>query len=287
MTERLKILLLLAPALLVIGGLFGGGLLLGLIESFGYMPLLGQTELNLEAYRAIFASQSFWSGLGLSLYISTVSTVIAGGLAIAAALVLRRAFKGRGIIRFLFQINLTVPHLVGAAGILYLFSQSGLFARLAHALGLIGGPSDFPALVFDPLAIGIILQYVWKEVPFIALILLANMQAIGRDYESVARCLGAGPVQVFRHVLLPLILPALFAGSMIIFAFTFGAYEIPALLGETYPAPLPVLAYRAFTDVDLARRPEALAMAMIIAGLATLILAGYAKLFYQRGGING
>ena len=72
---------------------------------------------------------------------------------------IKNVFIGKSLINFLFQINLTVPHLIGAIGILYLFSQSGSFARLAFQWGIITRPSEFPELVFDPYAIGIILQY--------------------------------------------------------------------------------------------------------------------------------
>nr|MCU0803047.1 ABC transporter permease subunit [Paracoccaceae bacterium] len=208
----------------------------------------------------------------LSLHIALTSTVLATALGIAAALLLRAGFSGSGVARFLFQMNLTVPHVVGAIGILYLFSQSGSLARLGHAAGLIARPADFPALVFDPHAIGIILHYVWKEVPFIGLIVLAQMQALGTDHEGVARSLGATRWQAFRHVLLPLIAPAAVRAAVIVFAFAFGAYEIPALLGSSHPQALPVLAYRSFTDVDLAARPVAMALAVVIAAMAGVMV---------------
>lgn len=265
MSERLRLTLLLAPALAVIGVLFFGGLAMGLVRSLNYMPVIGLTRPNLNAYASLLVSTEFYRALLLSFYIAFASTLISGVLAVGAALLLRRSFRAKSAITFLFQLNLTVPHLVGAIGILFLFSQSGSFARLGFAFGLIAKPADFPALVFDPYAIGIILQYVWKEVPFIGVIVLANMQSIGEDYELVARSLGASRWQAITHVLLPLILPGLLSASAMVFAFAFGAYEIPAILGQTYPAALPVLAYRKFSDVDLAARPEAMALAMVIA----------------------
>lgn len=278
MSDRLKIFLLLAPALTAIIVLFMGGLGIGLARSFNYMPVIGLVDPNFDAYWTVFTSQEFYFSFLLTLHISITSTVISSILAIGAALLLRRQFIGRAIINFLFQLNLTVPHLVGAIGILYLFSQSGSFARLAAEWGMISRPGEFPALVFDPYAIGIILQYVWKEVPFIGVILLANMQALGEDYESVARSLGANRWQAFRHVLLPLIFPGLLSASVMVFAFTFGAYEIPAILGPNYPAALPVLAYRKYTDVDLAARPEAMAMAIVIALLSALMIFFYVRI---------
>ncbi|MBC7156604.1 MAG: ABC transporter permease subunit [Rhodobacteraceae bacterium] len=282
MSERTTIVLLLAPALAVICVLFLGGLAIGLLRSFNYMPVIGLTEPNLDAYVSLFTSREFYLSFALTFHIAFTSTAISAAIAVAAALMLRRSFVGRGAINFLFQLNLTVPHLVGAIGILYLFSQSGSFARLAHEFGLIARPSEFPALVFDPYAIGIILQYVWKEVPFIGVIVLAQMQALGQDYESVARSLGASKWQSFRHVLLPLIFPGVLSASVIVFAFTFGAYEIPALLGQNYPAALPVLAYRLHTDVDLAARPEAMALAIVIALLAGVMIWAYTRLV-RRG----
>ncbi|MCP4424895.1 MAG: hypothetical protein GY803_10410 [Chloroflexi bacterium] len=62
------------------------------------------------------------------------------------------------------------------------------------------------------------------------------------------------------------------------FAFTFGAFEAPLLLGSRYPSALPVLAYRLYTDVDLNARPEAIAMSMIIAGLITVLILVYMRL---------
>jgi putative spermidine/putrescine transport system permease protein len=284
MSDRMKIVFLLLPAMGVIGILFFGGLAIGLMRSFNYMPVIGLTHPNLDAYMAIFAAPEFYWSFLLSVHISFTSTAISAGIAIGAALLLRRSFVGRGLINFLFQLNLTVPHLVGAIGILYLFSQSGSFARLAAELGLITRPAEFPILVFDPYAIGIIMQYVWKEVPFIGVIVLANMQSIGEDYEAVARTLGASRWQAFRHVLLPLILPGLLSASVMVFAFTFGAYEIPAVLGANYPATLPVLAYRSYTDVDLAARPEAMAIAVVITILSAAMIAIYLRV--TRRGIR-
>lgn len=278
MTDRTRIFLLLAPALVVLGGLFLTGLGLGLLRSLRYMPVLGLTTPDLAAYRAVLTSPGFLASLGLSLWIACVSTLIAAVLAVLSALLLRQTFPGRAVISFLFQLNLTVPHLVGAIGILYLFSQSGSFARLAYAGGLIAAPAEFPALTQDPFAIGIILQYVWKEVPFIGLILLANLATLNPGHEAAARTLGASRWQAFRHVLLPMLMPGLGAASALVFAFAFGAYEIPLILGASAPEALPVLAYRSFTAVDLATRPEAYAMAMIIALIGAGLLTIYARL---------
>ena len=276
--ERLSISVLLAPAVAVIVLLFLGGLASGFLRSLNYFPLIGLNDFNFDAYFSIFTDNGFLQSLVLTFHIAFTSTLIASILAVASALLLRPAFRGKRIVHFFFSLNLTIPHLVGAIGVLYLFQNSGLVSRIMTGLDLIQRPADFPAMVFDPWAIGIIIQYVWKEIPFIGVIVLAILLSVGEDYESVARSLGANRWQAFRQVTLPLIMPGVVSASVIVFAFTFGAFEIPYLLGRTFPAALPVLANQSYTDVDLAARPQAMAMAMVIAFISTLLIMAYMKL---------
>ncbi len=283
--QRLRIWLLLTPAMTVIVMLFVGGLIAGLARSLNYFPLIGLTEPNLDAYRAVLGDETFLRSLAVTSYISFTATAISSVLAVAAALLLRPLVLRQRLFYFMFSLNLTVPHAVGAIGISYLLSQGGLASRLARSAGLTDRPADFPALVADPWAIGIIVEYVWKETPFIGIVVLAILASVGEDYESAARSLGAGRWQTFRYVTMPLVLPGLVPASVIVFAFTFGAFEVPFLLGRTAPTTLPVLAYRSYTDVDLAARPEAMAISMVIAGTSALIISAYLALtrHYSRG----
>ncbi len=275
--QRLTIALLLTPAILVILLLFMGGLITGFLRSLGYFPLIGLNDFNFAAYTTIFTDNGFIRSFILTFHIAFTSTLIASILAVASAMLLRPAFRGKRFVQFIFSLNLTIPHLVGAVGVLYLFSGSGLVSRLATGAGLIDSPAGFPAMVNDPWAIGIIIQYVWKEIPFIGVIVLAILLSVGEDYESVARSLGANRWQAFRNVTLPLIMPGVVSASVIVFAFTFGAFEIPWLLGSTFPKALPVLAFESYTDVDLAARPQAMAMAMVIAVMSSLMILAYMK----------
>ncbi len=278
MKNRLKIPLLLAPALTVILLFFVGGLLLAVMQSLGYMPIIGRNEVSLDAYRAIFSREDFYKSLLLTTWIGVISTAVSTIFAIISALALRQVTYGRRMITFIFQINLPIPHVVGAIGILFLFSQSGFLARLGHLGGLIQEPADFPALVFDPYAIGIILEYVWKSTVFIGVILLAILLSLGDSYEDAARNLGANRWQRFRFVTLPFMTPGILSSSILVFAFTFGAFEVPLLLGQRYPSALPVLAYRNYTDIDLNARPEAMAMSIVIAAVIGLLVFVYMQI---------
>lgn len=276
MGGRIKIALLLAPALAVIGVLFAGGLFAALIQSLGYFPAIGMTEINLDAYREVLTGEDFLNSLFLTVYVAGASTLISTILAVLAALALRRS-SGR-LSAIVFQLPITIPHLVAAVGISLVVSQTGLGARLATALGLIGEPRDFPALLYDRYSIGIILTYVWKETPFIALVVLASLRGVAADLEDVARTLGAGAWQRFWYVVFPVISPGIVAASLIVFAFTFGAFEVPYLLGKTYPTILPVMAYNEYRDIDLASRPVAMAINILITVITAIFAAAYLRL---------
>ena len=278
MPPRLRPYLLLAPTLAVILLLFGGGVLLALMQSVGYLPFLGRTEISLDAYLKIFQQAAFIQSLLLTLWVALVSTAVSTLLALLSALALRRPFRGHRFVTFIFQLNIPIPHLVGAVGILFLFSQSGFLARLAALAGLINQPADFPALVFDPWAIGIILEYVWKTTCFTGLILLATLQGVGDELETAAQNLGANRWQRFRFVTLPLLTPSMVSASVLVFAFTFGAFEVPLVLGQRFPSMLPVLAYRSYVDVDLNARPEAMAMNVIITLLIGALIFLYMRI---------
>ena len=76
----------------------------------------------------------------------------------------------------------------------------------------------------------------------------------------------------------PLITPAVTGSSLLVLAFTLGSYEVPAVLGRPYPATLPVVALQYQRDVDLAARPQALALATLLALLVVVVGAAYAAL---------
>jgi len=277
--ERIRIAVMLAPTLLVISILFFGSLLYGFLQSLGYNPNIGATDINFDAYLRVMFSEEFsgrfWSGLTLSLWVAFCSTFVSAAIAIFVALLLRRTFFGKKLAVFFFQLNLPIPHLVIAVGMIMLFSQSGLVSRMLGELGLVTSPRDFPALTKDAYGIGIILAYIWKEVAFFGIIVLAILQSLGEDYEAVAQSLGANRWQRFRTVTLPLIMPGLMSASIIVFAFTFGSYEVPRILGVGYPTMLAVMSLDFFLNPDLNARAEGMALSMIIAFIVLVLIFIY------------
>ena len=262
----------LLPAIAIVGILFGGGLLLAFFQSIGLMGIVSDGTLSLSAYQQAFESRAFWQSLELSLKLALTTTALSTLLSIGLALLLQRAGRWAS---FACQLTLPIPHLVGIAGILLLLSPSGLISRLMLSLGLIASDQGFPLLVNDRANIGVLVHFLWKEVPFMTLILLAVLRGIRPEYGMQARALGARPWQCFWHVTLPLLKPGILSASLIVFGYVFGSFEVPFLLGATAPKTLPVLVYQAFTNADLTQRSVAIALGLILSFISMGLVAMY------------
>lgn len=280
---RLRVALLLAPAMTVVVVLFGGGLALGAAQSLGYLPFLDSWHWSLHAYRSLVDDRAVRASLALTLRVSLLATTLAVVLGVAAALLVARLRRGRRWMTLVLTSTLPVPHLVGALTMLILLSQSGMLSRVGFALGLTGAPADFPALTADRFGWGIVADYVWKETPFVAVVTLAALSRELREYADVAGTLGARSWQRLCHVTLPLLAPSIAAASVLVFAFTAGSYEVPALLGSPYPSMLPVVALQDYRDSDLGSRPQAMATLMVLAALIAALAAVHLATFGRLG----
>ncbi|XKE96264.1 ABC transporter permease subunit [Metaplanococcus flavidus] len=285
MWRKSKPYLLLLPATGAIVLLFFGGLFDGLLKSLGYFPAIGERQLNLDAYTNLLASDSFWNSLELTVRVAAISSLLAGllGGLLAIALFLLNQYSEAGNSRLwhrLFQLPLTIPHLVAGYVIVLLFTQSGVISKLLASVGMIDEMRDFPVLVNDPFGWGIILAYTWKEVPFVLLMVYPVLARIQKSWREVSRVYGAGNWNFIREIALPIMMPSWIIAVFIVFVFTFSAFEIPFLLGVTYPGMLPVYSFQLYTDGSLSDRPEALAVNIILA-LMTICL-GLATYYFSK-----
>lgn len=272
--------LLLSP-LLLLGVLFLLGVGNSLLQSLGYIPAFDMTEITLKYYRQVFSEPALLASIKVSLMIALISSVLAAafGVVLCAALVVNG--KVRNKVLQIVRIPILVPHTIVALFIIMFFSQNGLLARILFHFGMLNSQADFPAVLFSTNNVGIIIAYLWKEIPFVAYFVLALMAAISTTLGEAAENLGASEIKSFLHVTLPLCMPAVNKAFLIIFAFSFGAYELPFLLGATVPKALPVQAYIEYINPDLRHRAYAMAMngVMLLITLAISII--YYRLSYK------
>lgn len=251
------------------------GLITGITQSFGVIPAFGLTEPTFRYYREVLTKPDLVRSVCYSLWIAFVSALLSTAAGVFLCAVLVAGHRTKGKIMRIIQLPIIVPHVVVALFVVNLCSQNGLLARIAFGLGLIGEQQEFPMLIYDGYGVGVILAYLWKEIPFIIYFVISLMANIDRKLGEAAVNLGADRIRAFFCVTLPLCANTICSGFLIIFVFALGAYELPFLLGATVPKALPVQAYIQYTHPDLKNRPYAMALNGIIIVISLLSAAAY------------
>ena len=280
-----KVIWLILPTVLVLITLFVGGFVFGILQSVGFFSVISDSEqkISFDAYLAAFQNETVRSGIILTFRVAILSTVLSTVIALAISLMISRTKRFQSALISITQFNIPIPHVVAATGILLTFSQSGIVSRLTNHFGITDGSSDFPIITNDPFGYGIIMSYLWKEVPFLCVLILSALRGPVTNLDETAKTLGASYGFRLRKVILPYIFPSILSGTIIVFAFSFGSYEVPYLLGEPYPSTVSVVAYQLYTNRDLANRPTAMALATITSVVIGLLVYAYMKLTQQEG----
>lgn len=257
MSARARTAAALAPALLVIVGLFGAALA-GAIRTT-LVPLGG--GITLDSWRALFGDPAFIDAALFSLRTAVMATAASAALAVAVAAVLR----SRGTtLRAIASLPVPVPHLLVAVVAVLWLAPGGLADRALGALPL--------TVVRDELGVGIVLVYVYKETPFLVLLLLTAMGAGLREREEAAAVFGASARQRLALVVWPAVRGPLVVGSIVVAAFTLGAFEVPLLVGPNYPPTLATYAYETSRG-DLIAGEGVADAALLVAAAAAIALA--------------
>lgn len=246
-----------------------------LAAGFGAFDVAGDGGIGLHHYRALWARGDLPASFLFTTGIALVGTLLSYAAALLLALAIRSASGWNRLSRFLIQIPLPFPHQIAAVFVILFLTQSGLVSRLLTTTGLIAGQESFPTLVFDGYGLGILIAYLWKEIPFLTVVVLAVLSGVGSEYEDVAGTLGATRMQRLRYVLLPTVTRGTLPNIILLAAFIFGAFEVPLMVGPLYPPMLSVLTQQQLEAADIAQRGEAFALGTIVSIAIGLMAFAY------------
>jgi trehalose/maltose transport system permease protein len=157
----------------------------------------------------VLADPVWWQSVKNTLKFTVISVAIETVLGFGIALVLHRAFPGRGLVRAAILIPWAIPTVVSARIWGWLLNdQYGFINHVLMQLGIVDHPIAWTA---DPslLMTSVVLVDVWKTTPFMALLILAALQMLPRECYEAALLDGTHPLKVFWRVTLPLVRPAL------------------------------------------------------------------------------
>jgi spermidine/putrescine transport system permease protein len=227
-------------------------------NKFGTFPITG---LTLKWYKQVFDDYEIQQALGNSLKVAAQVTVLSTVVGTAAAFPLVRSrLPFRNAVRIGFTLPIMIPGLLIGISLLVLFTQILKIGELSIETAVIG-------------------QAVLTA-PFVLLLVSSRLEGFDRSVERAASDLGANTFNRLRHVVVPLLMPAIFAGALVSFTLSLDEYVVTSfLIGSDSTLPIYI-----FGQVKYGITPEvnALATLLIVASLLFMIGAALLALLLRR-----
>jgi iron(III) transport system permease protein len=219
---------------------------------------------TLQNYSKVL-SRSFYRAsvintLSIGLMATLVTTLIAVPLAFMIA---RLDFPSKLLLIGLAALPLVLPSFVGAYALLLLLGRSGVVTQALNAIGV-----PFGSIYGTP---GIVTVYALTLYPYVLLPTVAGFKAIDASVEEAAQSLGSSRLRTFWTVTLPIVIPSILSGALLVFIETIENFGVPAVLAEDKPI-LAVEAYKLFIGETATNPSAASVLGTLLIALTTTVL---------------
>ncbi|MBI2114177.1 MAG: iron ABC transporter permease [candidate division NC10 bacterium] len=233
-----------------------------------WASLLGDDGgFTLKHYRDFLAYPYYSRTIGHSFLVSGLVTLAALVVAVPVAFLLARVdIPGKAVLKSLAILPLVSPPFIGAYSWILLFGRAGYVTTLLQKVGL-----TIPTVYGMH---GIVLALTLNLYPFVLLMLVGALQALDQSLEEAAQGLGSSPWRVFWTVTVPVTMPSVLGGALLVFLTAFADFGAPMIIGEGYQV-LPTIVYSLFVN-EMGGNP-----AMASTGATLLVLCTTAILLVQ------
>jgi multiple sugar transport system permease protein len=236
--------------------------------------------VGLENYAKVLDDPSGQSALIFTVVFAVVSTILQVVFGFILALLLNTKFRFQNFTRAVVLLPWAIPAIVTALGFRFMFADdSGIIAVAFSTLGL---SVDW---LSDPFGaqVAVIIANVWRNIPFIAFVVLAGLQGVPHELIEAARVDGATRLRITMQILVPLMMPLLITMGTFMVIFQMGSFDI--ILGMTGGGPgsatqvAPYLAYQAaFISLNYGESAAiSMLLFLIILGVGVLALVRFRK----------
>ncbi|MEV6844061.1 sugar ABC transporter permease [Actinoplanes sp. NPDC051411] len=187
-------------------------------------------KYTLDNFTGVLKAPGFWTDLRTTVLYTIGGTAGSLLVGLAAALAVRRPFRGRAIVRGLILLPYVAP--VVAVAFVWTTMLNPQFGVVNDwGTRFLGWNDAIPFLSQPSTALLTVIAFeTWRYYPFAFLFLMARLQAVPADTEEAARVDGATPLQSFRYILLPQLLPTMAVLFVLRFVFTFSKFDDVYLL---------------------------------------------------------
>jgi iron(III) transport system permease protein len=222
------------------------------------------TGLTLEHYVKVLSRSYYRASLINTLTIGLLATLITTLIAVPLALTIARLdFPGKLLLIGLAALPLVLPSFVGAYALLLLLGRSGIVTQTLNAWGV-----PFGSIYGTP---GIVAVYALTLYPYVLLPALAGFKAIDASVEEAAQNLGSSRVRTICTVTLPIVVPSILSGALLVFIETIENFGVPVVLAEDKPI-LAVEAYKLFIGETTTNPSAASVLGTLLIGLTATVL---------------
>ena len=261
--------------------------LVGVLAFFLFWPLMLvvweslflEGKLSLSNYASMFVSKLYRESLATSLALSVSTTLLGVLIGLPLSYGMHRSGpRMQNAILTLASIPLTFSGLVVGFAFIVLLGTSGFVTLLLKKFFDIN-PLEFSAFLFTWR--GLVVAYCYFLIPRMILTMTAAWSTADWSLLEAARSLGAGPFRILFRVLLPMIGPAVLAGSSLLFAVSMGAFGTAFSLTGIGVKILPLVIYTHVSELstDIAKAD---ALAVFLTIITTLIILGYERCFVRK-----
>lgn len=221
--------------------------------------------LTLTNYVRIFSKKYYYSALGHSLQVSLITTITTLVVGVPMAYLMSRYnIWGKRYIHILIIMSLMSPPFIGAYSWITLFGRSGLVTKFFETnLGIL-----LPSIYGKT---GIILVFTFMLYPYVYLYTSGAMGSIDSSLEEAAENLGSSKLRRLFTVTIPVIIPSILAGSIMVFMTSLADFGTPMLIGEGFMV-LPVLVYNEYMSEIGGNAHLASALSVVVVLCSTTVL---------------
>ncbi len=212
--------------------------------------------------------------VGIALVVTTTTLVIGYSMALALA---RTRARARRLLVSLVVLPLMLSGVIRTFGWVVLLAQNGAVNSVLGELGLIDGPFRFLGS-----NLGVVIGLTHILLPFMVLAVASNLSYIHPSLEDAAKGLGATPLRSFLRVTLPLSIPGIATGTLLVFIMSMGAFITPAMLGYGRVKVLPIIVFEQTTTTVNWNFASAVAVTLLLITMA--FLAVHRLILRSHGG---
>ena len=240
-----------------------------------------ESSFSLQLYIDFFKDSYFMAVLGRTLSISLIVTIFCAVLGLPAAYVISGVSKKwRGILIALTLFPLLTNSVIRSFAWITILGKNGVINNLLMMFGVINEPLSLLYTDFS-----IIIGSVYLFLPTMIMTFVGVLENIDDDLLEAAATLGLSPLKGFFKIILPLSLPGMIVGSILVFTGTLTAYTTPQLLGGNKKMMLATLLYQRATTLGDWTSASVIALVMIVITFAVMkALNLLAKSMDKRGG---